>query len=140
MMRTLSVLAISTLEEELASLAIAPGTRATRVHRDTTGALRITSRESLVCPPQVTNMDEVALALNRAQSQMNAAGRVIIRVQVDESGAPADVVIVESSGHDFIDAAATGVGYVMRFTPAYNDGRAVRVWARFPITFVRQRS
>lgn len=52
-------------------------------------------------------------------------GRTKVRVERDESGTPADCTILESSGHDTLDAQTCKlVGTDPNFTPAQEDGRA----------------
>jgi protein TonB len=63
-------------------------------------------------------------------------GTVTLRVLVDESGKPVDVVIESSSGHPMLDKAAREqVLAKWRFQAAQRDGRTVRAWARIPISF-----
>jgi protein TonB len=63
-------------------------------------------------------------------------GTVTLRVLVDETGKPLDVVIESSSGHDLLDRAARDqVLARWRFQPAQSNGQKVRAWARIPVTF-----
>ena len=63
-------------------------------------------------------------------------GTVTLRVLVDETGKPLDVVIESSSGHDLLDRAARDqVLAKWRFQPAQSNGQKVQAWARIPVTF-----
>lgn len=63
-------------------------------------------------------------------------GTVLLRVLVDEAGVPVDVVIEQSSGHVLLDRSARDqVLAGWRFQPAIVDGKAVRAWARVPVSF-----
>jgi protein TonB len=63
-------------------------------------------------------------------------GTVTLRVLVDETGKPLDVVIESSSGHDLLDRAARDqVLAKWRFQPAQSNGHKVQAWARIPVTF-----
>ncbi len=63
-------------------------------------------------------------------------GTVLLRVLVDESGKPLDVVIERSSGHTLLDRSAREqVLASWTFQPAMVDGKAVRAWAKVPVSF-----
>jgi protein TonB len=63
-------------------------------------------------------------------------GTVLLRVLVDETGKPLDVVIERSSGHTLLDRSARQqVLASWLFQPAIVDGKAVRAWARVPVSF-----
>jgi protein TonB len=63
-------------------------------------------------------------------------GTVTLRVLVDETGKPLDVVIESSSGHELLDRAARDqVLAKWRFQPAQSNGHAVQAWARIPVNF-----
>lgn len=63
-------------------------------------------------------------------------GTVVLRVLVDESGVPVDVVIEQSSGHLVLDRSARDqVLAGWRFQPAIVGGKPVRAWARVPVSF-----
>jgi periplasmic protein TonB len=68
--------------------------------------------------------------------RMRQAGRVLLRVRVDEQGRAAEVAIESSSGFRALDEAAMKV--VLKrwhFVPATQDGRAIQAWALVPIVF-----
>lgn len=63
-------------------------------------------------------------------------GTVTLRVLVDETGKPVEVEIERSSGHALLDTTARDqVMAAWRFQPATANGKAVRAWARIPVTF-----
>jgi protein TonB len=63
-------------------------------------------------------------------------GTVLLRVLVDETGKPIEVAIERSSGYLLLDRSAREqVLAGWRFQPARVDGRAVRAWARVPVSF-----
>ncbi|HEX5305800.1 MAG TPA: TonB family protein [Dyella sp.] len=63
-------------------------------------------------------------------------GTVLLRVLVDESGKPVEVQVEQSSGYPLLDRSARSqVLSGWSFQPAMVDGRAVRAWARVPVTF-----
>jgi periplasmic protein TonB len=63
-------------------------------------------------------------------------GTVTLRVLVDESGKPLDVVVESSSGHKLLDDTARNqVMASWRFQPAVQNGQHVKAWARIPVTF-----
>jgi protein TonB len=63
-------------------------------------------------------------------------GTVTLRVLVDESGKPVEVVIESSSGHAVLDKAARDqVLAKWRFQPAQANGQPVKAWARIPVSF-----
>ncbi|WP_266183336.1 energy transducer TonB [Dyella humicola] len=63
-------------------------------------------------------------------------GTVLLRVLVDEQGVPQDVVIAKSSGYALLDRSAREqVLKGWKFEPAMANGRAIRAWARVPVSF-----
>ncbi|RUL64196.1 energy transducer TonB [Dyella dinghuensis] len=67
------------------------------------------------------------------------SGTVLLRVLVDESGKPVDVVVEQSSGFKLLDnSAREQVLSSWLFQPAVIDGHTVRAWARVPVSFAFQ--
>lgn len=63
-------------------------------------------------------------------------GTVLLRVLVDETGKPLQVVVERGSGYALLDRSARQqVLAGWRFQPAMVHGRAVRAWARVPVNF-----
>lgn len=77
-----------------------------------------------------------APAYPRAAISRRMEGTVTLRVLVDETGKPVQVEIEKSSGHSILDITARDqVLAAWRFQPATADGKAVRAWARIPVSF-----
>lgn len=63
-------------------------------------------------------------------------GTVVLKVWVDEQGVPQEVKIEQSSGYAQLDRSARDqVLHGWRFQPATVGGKAVRAWARVPVSF-----
>lgn len=63
-------------------------------------------------------------------------GTVLLRVLVDESGKPVQVMVEHGSGYALLDRSAREqvlAGWL--FQPAIVNGHAVRAWARVPVSF-----
>lgn len=67
-------------------------------------------------------------------------GETVLRVRVNELGEVDSVTVVETSGHEALDSAATEGARGMRFNPARRGGRDVSVWVSIPVHFSRQLS
>ena len=102
-----------------------------------------------VAPPSVTPADtampvEATLAYRSAPLQFpvqalrqHLQGTVLLRVLVDENGAPVQVEVEHGSGYAVLDRSAREqVLAHWRFQPAMVNGHAVRAWARVPVSFV----
>jgi protein TonB len=91
----------------------------------------------------VTAAVEASLAYRSAPLQfplqalrLRMHGLVLLRVLVDETGKPVDVIVERSSGYPMLDRSAREqVLAAWRFQPASVNGRAVRAWARVPVNF-----
>ena len=71
--------------------------------------------------------------------RMHMQGTVLLRVLVDETGKPVEVVIEQSSGSTLLDKSAREqVLASWRFQPAEIDSHAVKAWARVPVSFLLQ--
>ncbi|MGN6313155.1 MAG: energy transducer TonB [Rhodanobacteraceae bacterium] len=63
-------------------------------------------------------------------------GTVLLRVLVDATGKPVQVVVLKSSGSRELDNAARDhVLAAWRFHPAQRDGHAIQAWAQVPVKF-----
>lgn len=94
------------------------------------------SLTSTEVPPRLDNWEQVAdYLLQRYRPGERHEGKVVLRVRVDESGRPADSLLVESSGDPQLDAAALATVAIMRFTPAMSRDRRVAAWTELPIAF-----
>lgn len=70
--------------------------------------------------------------------RLGEQGRVILRVELDESGTVARAVVDKSSGSQRLDDAALAVVRLWRCQPARRDGVPVRAVALQPFNFVLQ--
>lgn len=73
-------------------------------------------------------------ALRRGES-----GEVLLRIQVDARGIPAQVDVASSSGSRDLDRAAVAAAQRWRFRPAMRDGAPVAGVVNVPIAFNRAR-
>lgn len=63
-------------------------------------------------------------------------GTVLLRVLVDETGKPLQVIVERGNGQALLDhSAQQQVLAGWRFQPAIVNGQAVRTWARVPVNF-----
>jgi protein TonB len=89
--------------------------------------------------PELKNREEVGRALQRNYPPLlrdaGIGGTVLIWALIDEAGAVMRTQVKTGSGHDALDAAATKVGEIMKFTPALNRDQKVKVWIALPIVF-----
>jgi protein TonB len=89
-------------------------------------------------------LDELALACPdrappkypRAARRARAEGRVVLRVELDESGRVANAGVATSSGSATLDDAALAAVRTWRCTPPRRGGVAVRATALQPFNFV----
>jgi protein TonB len=89
--------------------------------------------------PELLNTREVQRELVRAYPSMlrdaGIGGTTVMWFFIDETGTVANTRISRSSGHPPLDEAAVRVAGVMKFSPAVNRDRKVRVWVELPIVF-----
>lgn len=62
-------------------------------------------------------------------------GKVTLLVQIDESGKPGTIRVIESSGHSLLDTAATDAVENWKFSPARSRGTSILSWVKIPIAF-----
>lgn len=74
-----------------------------------------------------------AAALRRGE-----AGSVVVRVEVDATGYPNNVTLIQRSGSRDLDRAATDAVRRWRFTPAHSNGQAVPGSIEVPFDFKPQ--
>jgi protein TonB len=75
------------------------------------------------------------LVYPRASRRAGEAGRVLLRVFVDEEGRPRQVLVHRSSGFARLDEAAIDALRKARFKPCLDQGRPAAGWALVPLTF-----
>lgn len=95
-----------------------------------TGPVTLSSELSLACP-QRTLPNYPA-----ASRRMGEHGRLVLRVELDETGYITTVKIKESSGHKRLDEAGLAAIKTWRCDAAIRDGKAVRAVAMQPFDFI----
>lgn len=93
--------------------------------------------------PRISNQREFERALTRLYperlKQRGIGGVTILWIFIDENGEVQNTRIIESSGHEALDAAAIeAIHNTARFTPALSRSVRVPVWVQLPIRFVVQ--
>ena len=66
---------------------------------------------------------------------MGIEGRVVLHVEILQSGGAGRIEIRQSSGHDILDQAAITAVTSWRFEPARISGAPITAWADVPIRF-----
>jgi protein TonB len=93
------------------------------------GPVSVTSDLVLVCPvrqpPPYPSMSR----------RLGEAGKVVLRVELDETGRVSAATVITSSGHPRLDAAALAAVKTWRCQPPQRDGQAVRALALQPFEF-----
>jgi periplasmic protein TonB len=94
---------------------------------------------ALMVAPRLLNAPAVERALQRSYPpvlrEAGVGGTVIVHLMIDEDGSVLRREIGEASGYPALDNAALAVAEEMRFTPAINRGRNVKVWVAVPVVF-----
>jgi protein TonB len=89
--------------------------------------------------PEIRNRPEVQAALKREYPSLlrdaGIGGTVVVWFFISEEGMVADRRVSQTSGQAQFDEAALRVADVIRFSPALNRDKRVRVWIEVPITF-----
>lgn len=67
-------------------------------------------------------------------------GQVLLRVQVDEQGRAAAVVVQGGSGWRLLDEAARQVALACPYLPARRGGQRVAAWVEYPVRFALGRT
>jgi protein TonB len=97
-----------------------------------TGPVTLASDLALICPVRT---QPPYPPLSR---RLGEAGRVVLRVELDETGRPRAARLIASSGHPRLDDAALAAVWTWRCHPAQRDGQAVRAVAIQPFDFTLQ--
>lgn len=93
------------------------------------GPLTLPSELALGCP------ERTAPAYPRLSRRLGESGKVVLRVELDETGRVAGAQVASSSGSPRLDAAALAAVRTWRCRPAQRDGRGVRAIATQPFNF-----
>lgn len=67
--------------------------------------------------------------------RMGDEGKVVLRVQVEPNGRPAQIELRSSSGSPRLDQAAQDAVWRWKFVPAKRGDEAISAWVLVPITF-----
>ncbi len=89
----------------------------------------------LLPPSAVQYLEPPVPEYPRASRLAGEAGRVLVRVFIDEGGRPRQVRVAQSSGHARLDDAALAAVRGARFKPATENGQALAGHALIPLTF-----
>jgi periplasmic protein TonB len=74
----------------------------------------------------------------RRALELGQQGNIILHALVKPDGFPAELKIIDSSGHSLLDKAALAAVRKWEFEPTNNNGTAITDWVRVPIEFVIQ--
>jgi protein TonB len=86
----------------------------------------------------VQYLEPPVLVYPRMSRRAGEAGRVLLRVFIDEEGRPRQVQVDRSSGFARLDEAAIEALRKARFKPCIADGQPVAGWAVVPLSFELQ--
>jgi len=93
------------------------------------GPVSLASELALVCP------ERRSPAYPSLSRRLGETGKVVLRVELDETGRVSAARVVTSSGFDRLDAAALAAVRTWRCRPAQRDGKTVRSVALQPFDF-----
>ena len=89
-----------------------------------------------VTPPEAIGLRAVSAADYPVESlPTQEMGTTTVRYVILEDGSVGPTEIVSSSGSQRLDEAATVIVRRWRFTPAFQNGRPIRVWQRANVVF-----
>ncbi len=97
-------------------------------------------------PPRTLNASEVGylepprVSYPSLSRRLGEQGRTLLRVRVDATGHPAEVLMASSSGFTRLDEAAVAAARRTRFRPYVEDGAARAVWVLMPFVFTLEES
>ncbi|MBW8370959.1 MAG: TonB family protein [Thiobacillus sp.] len=94
-----------------------------------TGPVSLASELRMACPQRTPPPYPL---LSR---RLGESGKVVLRVELDETGRVSAAQVISSSGFDRLDAAALAAVRTWRCRPALRDGQAVRAVAVQPFDF-----
>lgn len=97
-----------------------------------TGPVTLSSELSVSCPT-LTPPEYPAIS-----RRMGEEGKLVLRVELDESGRIDDAKVISSSGYERLDAAALTAVKSWQCNPSLRNGQPVRAVALQPFNFVLQ--
>jgi protein TonB len=89
----------------------------------------------LIPPSAVQYIEPPVLVYPRASRRAGEAGRVVLRVLIDEHGQPRQALVNHSSGFARLDEAAIAAVLKARFRPYSDNGQPLAGWALVPLSF-----
>lgn len=137
-------------EAEIPSQAVRPPLPTVKQVKET---LRVATKQGVVVDGQssASRGDVEQDAHARAQHHLNPTpdypmmlrqrgieGTVWLRVRVDRSGLPEQIVLFKTSGYRLFDESALRAVARWRFKPARSQGTAKASWVEFPVRFTLQ--
>ena len=93
------------------------------------GPVTLASELALTCP------ERMPPAYPPLARRLGETGKVVLRVELDETGRVSAAQVLTSSGSNRLDAAALAAVRTWRCQPAQRDGQAVRSVAMQPFKF-----
>lgn len=124
------------------------GTEGGRADGQPSTEVRVVTAESIEAAPTFTpytvapvlkNPSEVQRALVRQYPPLlrdaGVTGTTLLWILIDQRGDVLKTVVKKSSGTTQLDAAASEVAKVMRFSPGINHDIKVMVWVAIPLSF-----
>jgi protein TonB len=119
-------------EAELVQKQETKSVAAARPEQMETGPVTLSSELSVSCP-ELSAPDYPALS-----RRLGEEGKLMLQVELDESGRISNTRIINSSGYSRLDNAALAAVKSWRCKPAVRDGQPVRAIALQPFNFVIQ--
>lgn len=86
--------------------------------------------------PEPVNMDEIKKKIEYPHicKEANIQGKVFIKILVDKEGKPVKHKVLRSP-HDLLTQACVKEIYNLKFTPAIQAGKPIKVWVSVPFDF-----
>lgn len=67
--------------------------------------------------------------------ELGQQGEALVRVRLEPSGEPAEILLWRGTGHELLDKAALAAVRGWQFLPAMRQGHAVAAWVEIPVRF-----
>ena len=101
----------------------------------TTSGPEVLSQQEHAQPAHILNLrPDYPITLR----QRGIEGTVWLRVHVDRSGLPEQIILFKTSGYRLFDEAALRAVARWRFRPARSNGQHIASWVEFPVRFILQ--
>lgn len=86
-----------------------------------------------ITPPRI--LSKVEPVYPEGARSAGLEGTVLVKIQILANGAPGDITVNSSSGHDSLDEAAIAAVRQWRFIPAKNQGTSIVCYTTMPVVF-----